>query len=1145
MNTGVKTTKVYEEEHFNKLGFFALLATQFQGAFSDNVYKLIIILSVPIFLAQDSFWHRFVTPVCTALFNLPWLLFPALAGSLADRYSKQKVTVWTKMWELGVMVMGAFSVFLRSPLLLMFTLFLMAMQSAFFSPAKYGILPEILPETRLSWGNGLLNLWTFIAIILGNAVGGVMIELFKNNLYIAMFSMVGLSTLGLISSLFVTKAPPIEPERKIEINPFAGQLGYLKIFFKDKKLLLAMLGIAYFWFAGALIMQNIVEYGKSELSSGSAIGILLALIAVGIALGSVIAGYLSRGKIELGLVPIGSILMIMLCFLLSIPGLSLIQITVLMFFLGFGAGIFDVPVACLLQRQSPNQVRGTMIATSNLVTFGGMTISAGLFLLLFSILHCPPRFIFLVTGILSLFILGTMAMIEKEMILRAFLWILDSTLYRVYVSNRNKLPEKGGALLVSNHVSFVDVLVLFYVFDKKVYFVVGEDILKVRWMRWFSKLMNIIILPNDATPKDIEAVIVKIRQQLALGNWVCIPWEKRFHPNGPEMPWHKDYGILTQSLEIPIIPIYMDRITELVYRIRDGKIHWIIPESLLFPIYVEIGDPINNPRDGYQIRESIQLLSTHSYKRRPYMFNSILHRAFVSAVRRNPFHFCMADAMTGHINYFKAFMGTLILGRKLKQILGNEKMVGILVPPTVGGALVNIALQIMGKVPVNLNYTQSSEIIASCAKTCGIKHVLTSKKFLERVNITVPETPIYLEEVREKINTWDKVWGILSAIFLPILIIEKLLGAPSNKEEDLATIIFSSGSEGNPKGIMLTKRNIMSQSECIRRIVWHDKNTCVLGFLPFFHSFGFTVTLWLPLTNGVRCVYHPNPLEPKIISGLAQKYGAHFLLATSTFLQGFIRKSLPEEFKTLYLALAGAEKLPDRIRKGFYEKFGIEPLEGYGATECSPLVSANLPDFASPGFFNQFNKVGTVGRPLPGVSVRITHPETGEILPVGEEGMLEVTGPNIMLGYLNLPEKTEQALRGEWYRTGDIAKIDEDGYITLTDRLARFSKIAGEMISHTRVEEVLHELLGLTDLSMAVTGVPDEQKGERLVVLHTLEEEQVKTLLELLEKSELPNLWKPRANSFYKVDSIPILGTGKLDIRAVKKMAMSISNNYN
>ncbi|MCA1901977.1 MAG: AMP-binding protein, partial [Candidatus Hydrogenedens sp.] len=251
------------------------------------------------------------------------------------------------------------------------------------------------------------------------------------------------------------------------------------------------------------------------------------------------------------------------------------------------------------------------------------------------------------------------------------------------------------------------------------------------------------------------------------------------------------------------------------------------------------------------------------------------------------------------------------------------------------------------------------------------------------------------------------------------------------------------------------------------------------------------------------------------------------------------------EFKTLYLALAGAEKLPDRIRKGFYEKFGIEPLEGYGATECSPLVSANLPDFASPGFFNQFNKVGTVGRPLPGVSVRITHPETGEILPVGEEGMLEVTGPNIMLGYLNLPEKTEQALRGEWYRTGDIAKIDEDGYITLTDRLARFSKIAGEMISHTRVEEVLHELLGLTDLSMAVTGVPDEQKGERLVVLHTLEEEQVKTLLELLEKSELPNLWKPRANSFYKVDSIPILGTGKLDIRAVKKMAMSISNNNN
>lgn len=1145
MNMPTKTKNINEEENFNRLGFYALLTTQFQGAFSDNVYKLIIILSVPLFLATDSMWQRFVTPVCTVLFNIPWLLFPAIAGSLADRFSKQRVTVWTKVWELGVMMMGGIAVFFRSPSLLLFTLFLMAMQSAFFSPAKYGIIPEILPETRLPWGNGLLNLWTFIAIILGNAIGGWMMVVFKNDLYSVMFSMVALSSIGLITSLFVTRTPPVEPQRKIELNPFAGLSGYFKIFFADKQLLLSMFGITYFWFAGALVMQNIVEYGKVELSNAGAIGTLLALIAVGIAIGSTAAGYLSRGKIELGLAVIGSIIMIVLCFLLSIPGLSLITITLLMFILGFGAGLFDVPLACILQRQSPNQVRGAMIATSNLVTFGGMSISAGLFMLLFSILHCPPRVIFLVSGILSFIALTILVKIEKKMILRAILWVLDSTLYRVYVSNRNRLSEKKGALIVSNHVSFVDILVLFYTFDKNISFVAGEDIFTVRWMRWLSKFLDIIPVPCNATPKDIESIIVKIRQQLALGNWVCVPWEKKFHKDGPEMPWHHDYKILTQNLDVPIVPVYMDRITETVYRIRDGKIKWIFPEKLRFPIYVEIGEPMLEPRNGYEVREAIQLLSTESFKRRPYKCNSVLHRAFVKEVKKHPFHFCIADVMTGHINYLKTYIGALVLGRKLSKILGDEKMVGVLVPPTVGGALVNIALPIMGKVAVNLNYTQSSEIIASCVETCNIKHVLTSRKFLEHVNIKVPETTVYLEDVSESVSNWDKLWGILCAVFLPISIIEKLFKAPPNKEDDIVTIIFSSGSEGNPKGVMLSKRNIMSQSESVKRIVWHDRNLCILGFLPFFHSFGYTVTIWLTLTNGVRSVYHPNPLEPKIIGGLAKKYEAHFLLGTSTFLQGFIRKCSPEDFKSLQYIIAGAEKLPDRIRKGFLEKFGIEPLEGYGATECSPLVSTNLLDFESPGFFNQFNKVGSIGRTIPGVSVRITDPDTGKVLQVDEEGMLEVSGPNIMLGYLNLPEKTKEALRGEWYRTGDIAKIDEDGFITITDRLARFSKLGGEMVSHTRVEEILHELLGLTDLSLAVSGVPDEQKGEKLVVLHTLEDEQLNKLFELLDKSELPNLWKPRPNAFYRVESIPVLGTGKLDIRALKKMALELDIKKN
>lgn len=1143
LSTDSKKYHAHKEEEFDKRGFYSLLITQFQGAFSDNVYKLIIILSVPVFLHPQSVLQRFVTPLCNILFNIPWLIFPAIAGSIADKFSKQKVTIATKVWELMVMFMGGLSVYLRSPSLLMFTLFLMAMQSAFFSPAKYGILPEILPESRLSWGNGHLNLWTFIAIILGNAVGGFLIDIFRGNLYYPMFWMIALSSLGLIASLFVTPTPPVDPHRKIELNPYGGIKEHFKTFGKDRYLLLAMVGITYFWFAGALLMLNIVEYGKSELQNASAIGMLLAVIAIGIGLGSSSAGYLSRGKVELGLVVVGGVLMIIISFLLSLPNLTLVNVASLMFLIGFGAGLFDVPLMSMLQRQSPKSMRGGLIATNNLITFGGMTVSSGIFMLLFSILHCPPRYIFFATGIFSILVLMLMIRMERTMVLRALLWLLDSTLYKVCVTNRSNIPEQKGALIVSNHVSFVDVLVLMYAIDRKVVFVIGEDALAVRWIRFLSRFLELITVPVNPTPKDIENLIVKIREKLASGMCVCIPWEKKFHKDGPDMPWHSDYKVLTRDLDVPIIPVYIDRMTETVYRIREGKVKWIIPERFRFPIYVRVGEPLLNPQNGYTVRETIQYLSAISFKQRPYPYKSRLHRAFAYQAKRHPFHFCMADALTGVVSYFKAYMGAIILARKLKKILSSDRMAGILLPPLVGSALVNIALRFMGKVPVNLNYTQSSELIASCVEQCDIKYVLTSRKFLERVNISVPQTPIFLEDIRESVTTYDKVVGILWALFLPIAVIERLLGASPSREDDLVTIIFSSGSEGAPKGVMLSQRNIMSQSESVKRIIWHDLDTCVMGFLPFFHSFGYTVTLWLPVVNGARAVYHPNPLEPKIIGDLVNRYKCNLLLGTSTFLQGFIRRCNPEDLASLEYVIAGAEKLPDRIRKGFKEKFGIEPLEGYGATECSPLVSTNLPDFSTPGFFNQFNRVGTIGRPLPGVAVRITDPDTGEVLPVGEEGMLEVTGPNIMLGYLNLPEKTAQALRGEWYRTGDIAKIDEDGFITITDRLARFSKIGGEMVSHTRVEEVLHELLGLTELSMAVTGVPDEQKGERLVVLHTLEDEQVEKLLELINDCELPNLWRPKPSSFYRVDSIPVLGTGKLDIRAVKKKALSIVLN--
>jgi acyl-[acyl-carrier-protein]-phospholipid O-acyltransferase/long-chain-fatty-acid--[acyl-carrier-protein] ligase len=311
--------------------------------------------------------------------------------------------------------------------------------------------------------------------------------------------------------------------------------------------------------------------------------------------------------------------------------------------------------------------------------------------------------------------------------------------------------------------------------------------------------------------------------------------------------------------------------------------------------------------------------------------------------------------------------------------------------------------------------------------------------------------------------------------------------------------------------------------------------------LPFFHSFGFTATLCLPAAVGVGVVFHPNPLDSRVIGALINKYGVTMLLATPTFLNAYMRRCTPEEFGSLRFVMAGAEKLPERVSVAFEDHFGIRPLEGYGCTECSPVVSVNTSDFRAASFRQVGAKRGSIGHPLPGITVKIVDPDTHVPLGVDTPGLLLVRGPNVMQGYLNRPEKTAEVLRDGWYNTGDIATVDEDGFLRVTDRLSRFSKIGGEMVPHIKVEEKLHELAGASEQTFVVTAVPDEKKGERLIVLHTLSDEQLEECLERLGKCDLPALWRPRADQFVRIGKLPYLGTGKLDLRKARDLALDTS----
>jgi acyl-[acyl-carrier-protein]-phospholipid O-acyltransferase/long-chain-fatty-acid--[acyl-carrier-protein] ligase len=413
------------------------------------------------------------------------------------------------------------------------------------------------------------------------------------------------------------------------------------------------------------------------------------------------------------------------------------------------------------------------------------------------------------------------------------------------------------------------------------------------------------------------------------------------------------------------------------------------------------------------------------------------------------------------------------------------------------------------------------------------------------VKLKLPGEVVFLEDVLQPSpSVGEKLTALFIARFLPVAWVERVLNdqpaIAGNHLDQLATVIFSSGSTGEPKGVMLSHYNVGSNLSQLGQTFAFGGRDRILGVLPFFHSFGFTGTLALPAVLGIGVVYHTNPLDAKTIGPLVADYGVTFLLATPTFLQLYMRGCTADQFGSVRLVAVSAEKLPERLATAFEEQFGIRPFEAYGCTECSPGVTVNTHDFRAAGFRQVGAKRGKIGHPLPGICVKIVdpaHPDSDAPLPLGQAGLLLVRGPNVMLGYLGQPEKTAEVLRDGWYTTGDIAALDEDGFLQITDRLSRFSKLGGEMVPHIKVEEKLHEFARATEQTFVVTGVPDEKKGERLVVLHRLADEELRTALEKLTASDLPNLWKPKADSFVRVEAFPLLGSGKLDLRKVKEIA--------
>jgi acyl-[acyl-carrier-protein]-phospholipid O-acyltransferase/long-chain-fatty-acid--[acyl-carrier-protein] ligase len=575
-----------------------------------------------------------------------------------------------------------------------------------------------------------------------------------------------------------------------------------------------------------------------------------------------------------------------------------------------------------------------------------------------------------------------------------------------------------------------------------------------------------------------------------------------------------------------------------IFSFENRKFLWKLPRRIPYPVTVDFGKWLSSKATATEVRRAVQeLLAEASIADRNSKLT--LDRAFVRTARRYPWRFAAADARVPKVLLGGVLVKTIFVARRMSHAWKGQEMVGVLLPPSVGGALVNYAATLLGLVPINLNYTASNEIIASSARQCNLQTVVTSKAFLERFpNMAIPGRTLVLEELLANPGTVEKLISLICAWLLPFRLLKIALGAPVRHDDDLATVVFSSGSTGEPKGVMLTHYNVLSNIRQVTQVFILGRKDKLLGILPFFHSFGFTITMWMPPIHGIGAVFHPNPLDAKIIGELVAKYGITLAVATPTFLQAYMRRCSPEHFGSMLYMIVGAEKLTERLSIAFEEIFGLRPLEGYGCTECAPVVAVNAPGYRAPGFHQVSARRGTIGHPLPGVAVRIVDPETMKPLPSNQPGLLLVKGPNVMKGYLGRPEKTAEVLLDGWYVTGDIATMEDDGFLTITDRLTRFSKIGGEMVPHIKIEEQLHEFADHPEQVFAVAAVPDDKKGERIVVLHTLPEKELGAVLEKFQQCALPALWKPKSNQFFHVEALPYLGTGKIDLRAVKDQAM-------
>jgi acyl-[acyl-carrier-protein]-phospholipid O-acyltransferase/long-chain-fatty-acid--[acyl-carrier-protein] ligase len=1111
--------------------FAPLFWCQFFAAFGDNFLKTALVFVILFEVAGAN--SAVLITLAGATLIAPFFFLSGLGGELADRYDKARVAQRIKFVEIGAAIVAVGGFAFHSLSLLFLAVFMFGTLATLFGPIKYGILPDLIKREELPSGNALIEAGTFLAILLGTIVAGLAANGKTSPIHFA-WLMLLTALASWSASLLIPKTHEASPTLAVNANILASTASLIRQVRADPRLWWGAIVASWFWLVGALVLSLLPPLVSFTIGgSEQVVTLFLTIFSVAVGIGSGLAAWLAAGRIVLLPTLVAAVLLglfsLDLGWTASAVVTSSAPLTIAGYFasphslhiaidlagLAVAGGLFIVPVFTAIQVWAGDDRRARAVAAVNVLNAAFMVAGALLLALLQKFGLGTPA-LFVLIGLANFLVAIAIGRTMPASWLNDFLSIVFRAFFRLEVKGLENIDKAGhNAIIALNHVSFLDPPLATAILPKRPVFAIDVAMSKHWWIQPFLKFVRTMAM-DPLKPFSVRDLIHAVRD----GNMLVIFPEGRITVTGSLMKIYDGAAMIADKSDAMVVPVRIDGAEATIFsRLKSSQVH-----RRLFPkITVTILEPVKLKLDpalkGRKRRQAAgaalyDIMSDLMYRSTP--TDRTLTKALIEAAKAHGAKWlAIEDPLSGELTYKRLLTAIAVLGRKLMPLAGEGKALGVMLPTSNGGVVTTFAVLSAGRVPAMINFSAGAANIRAACRAAEVETILTSRAFAEKgrldhviAQLATDLRIVYLEDIRPTIGTFDKLRGLLAR--------NKPLVART--PDDWAVILFTSGTEGTPKGVVLSHRNMLTNvAQCAARIDFGREDK-LFNAMPIFHSFGFTGGVVLPLISGVPIYLYPSPLHYRTVPELVYGVCATVLFGTDTFLNGYARMANPYDFRSLRYIIAGAEPVRESTRRVYLEKFGLRILEGYGVTECSPVMALNTP---------MFNKFGSVGRLLPGMTEKLEKVEG-----VDEGGRLYVSGPNVMLGYLRAdqPGVLEPPHEG-WHDTGDIVAIDKEGFIAIKGRAKRFAKVGGEMVSLAAVEMLAAELW--PDNITAVTAVPDARKGERLIMVTDKHGATRSDFIVYARSKHASELMFPA--EVIVLDKLPMLGSGKVDNLAVAK----------